>query len=153
LATPTCSRRTSCDSSQLTWLRGNIPKRGGQDAIADLEEDFSSGRLQLVDMLWCKALLWAADLSRKYTPNLGTRTLDVLHVASAQALDCRVFVTYDDRQAKLARATYGARTFGAPTFGSSTPEDWISADATFDRPTFAVSISAPGQRRATAIGL
>jgi len=88
----------------LAVFRGDIPKRVGQEAIADLEEDFSCGRLYLVDMLWRKALLWAAELSQKHTPNLGTRTLDVLHVASAQALACRVFVTYDDRQAKLARA-------------------------------------------------
>lgn len=36
--------------------------------------------------------------------DLGTRTLDVLHVASAVALGAQRFVTYDIRQAALAKA-------------------------------------------------
>lgn len=51
-----------------------------------------------------KVLKQAADLSQEHTPKLGTRTLDVLHVAAALVLGCRNFVTYDDRQAALARA-------------------------------------------------
>jgi len=73
-------------------------------ALADLEEDLADGRLSLVDLLWRKALDRSAELSRKHTPKIGTRTLDVLHVASAKSLRCRTFVTYDDRQAELARA-------------------------------------------------
>ena len=37
----------------------------------------------LVDLLWRRALKHAAELSREHTPKLGTRTLDVLHVATA----------------------------------------------------------------------
>jgi predicted nucleic acid-binding protein len=46
----------------------------------------------------------AAELSREHTSKLGTRTLDVLHVASAVTLGSRIFVTYDDGQAALAKA-------------------------------------------------
>ena len=46
----------------------------------------------------------AQKLSRDHASTLGTRTLDVLHVASAKELGCRDFVTNDDRQAKLAQA-------------------------------------------------
>ena len=38
------------------------------------------------------------------TPRLGTRTLDVLHVVSALALQADTFYTFDTRQAKLAAA-------------------------------------------------
>ena len=38
------------------------------------------------------------------TPTLGTSSLDVLHVASAQVLGCRRFVSYDERQLALAKA-------------------------------------------------
>ena len=53
---------------------------------------------------WRRALDTAADLSRRHTPLLGTRSLDVLHVASALTLGMTGLVTYDDRQAKLVRA-------------------------------------------------
>jgi predicted nucleic acid-binding protein len=43
-------------------------------------------------------------LARRHTSKLGTRTLDVVHVASALILGPEVFYTFDRRQAKLARA-------------------------------------------------
>lgn len=46
----------------------------------------------------------AIRLSRQFTPKLGTRTLDVLHVAVAMSLQPDVFFTFDRRQGKLARA-------------------------------------------------
>lgn len=44
------------------------------------------------------------ELSRVYTPQLGTRTIDTLHVAAALELKADRFWTFDDRQAKLAKA-------------------------------------------------
>lgn len=46
----------------------------------------------------------AKQISRRQTPRLGTRTLDVLHVASAAVLQADKFYTFDGRQRKLARA-------------------------------------------------
>ena len=54
--------------------------------------------------LWRAALDRTAELSRTHTAKLGTRALDVLHVASALELGARTFVTYDTRQAALAKA-------------------------------------------------
>jgi predicted nucleic acid-binding protein len=45
-----------------------------------------------------------ADLGRRYAPKLGVRTLDTLHVACALELKADRFWTFDDRQAKLAKA-------------------------------------------------
>jgi predicted nucleic acid-binding protein len=92
------------NSIALAVFRRDISKEAGRDAIGDLENDLEEGRLRIADLLWRKALQASAELSRTHTPTLGTRTLDVLHVASALALDCRRFVTYDDRQAALAKA-------------------------------------------------
>lgn len=50
-----------------------------------------------------------ADLARRYGPKLGVRTLDSLHVACALELKADGFWTFDERQAKLARAE-GLRT-------------------------------------------
>lgn len=91
------------NSISLAVFRGDLRREDGQNALADLEDDIGEGRLHLVDVMWRQALLRAADLSRAHTSMLGTRTLDVLHVSTALVLECRVFVTYDDRQAKLAK--------------------------------------------------
>jgi predicted nucleic acid-binding protein len=46
----------------------------------------------------------AIRLSQKHSSRIGTRTLDVLHVAAALALRARSFYTFDHSQAELARA-------------------------------------------------
>ena len=46
----------------------------------------------------------ARQLSRKRTATLGTRTLDILHVAAALVLHAESFSTFDRAQAQLARA-------------------------------------------------
>ena len=45
-----------------------------------------------------------AELARRYGPKLGVRTLDSLHVACALQLKAEQFWTFDERQAKLAKA-------------------------------------------------
>jgi predicted nucleic acid-binding protein len=45
-----------------------------------------------------------ADLARRHGPKLGVRTLDSLHVACALQLEAEQFWTFDERQAKLAKA-------------------------------------------------
>lgn len=54
----------------------------------------------LVPEAWEKAL----DLARRHSAKLGTRTLDLLHVAAAIVLRAEVLYTFDDRQRKLAHA-------------------------------------------------
>lgn len=56
--------------------------------------------LPFASEMWDKA----AELSRLHTAAIGTRTLDVLHVAAALLLKPDVFFTFDKRQAKLAKA-------------------------------------------------
>jgi len=73
-------------------------------AFAALDDDFETGRYRQTDLLWRLALKRAGELSREHTPVLGTRSLDVLHVASALELGLRRFVSFDERQQKLARA-------------------------------------------------
>jgi predicted nucleic acid-binding protein len=46
----------------------------------------------------------AATLARTHVAKPGTRTLDSLHVAAALELKAERFWTFDDRQAKLAKA-------------------------------------------------
>lgn len=46
----------------------------------------------------------AERLSALHSETLGTRSLDILHVASALVLGAKDFLTFDQRQAALARA-------------------------------------------------
>jgi predicted nucleic acid-binding protein len=46
----------------------------------------------------------AAQISSRRTAKVGTRTLDLLHVASAVFLQTEKFCTFDKKQAELARA-------------------------------------------------
>lgn len=89
----------------LAAHRGFITATVLQAALAALDDDFEQGRYRLADLLWRAVLKRAADLSRAHTPALGTRSLDVLHVASALELGLKRFVTFDERQRQLALAT------------------------------------------------
>ena len=88
----------------LAEFRREVGQADARGILADLDADIEGGRLALVDVPWRRMLDQALRLTQTYTPTLGTRTLDVLHVASAQVLECRDFVTYDARQAALAEA-------------------------------------------------
>ena len=89
--------------------RKEIDEVVARAAVADFETDVREGRLAIVDVLWRRTLDLAAELSTQHTAVLGTRTLDVLHVATAVTLEAKRFVSYDDRQAALAKAA-GLRT-------------------------------------------
>jgi predicted nucleic acid-binding protein len=47
----------------------------------------------------------AERLSAVHSEKLGTRSLDILHVASAMVLGSTSFLTFDRRQAALARVS------------------------------------------------
>jgi len=89
----------------LAAFRGAITSDAKNDGLASFDEDFADGRYLQADLLWRATLLRAGELSRKHTPALGCRSLDVLHVASALELGLRNFLTFDLRQQRLARAT------------------------------------------------
>jgi len=84
-------------------FRGQISATDAQSLYVDLERDLNSG-------LWKKnafpelAFDRCANLARRYGATFGVRTLDSLHVACALELKAGRFWTFDQRQAKLARA-------------------------------------------------
>jgi len=88
----------------LAAFRGDITTDAKNDALASFDEDIAEGRYVQADLLWRATLQRAGELSRKHTPTLGCRSLDVLHVASALELGLRYFFTFDLRQRRLARA-------------------------------------------------
>jgi predicted nucleic acid-binding protein len=83
---------------------GQLNPDGLAEALADFSSDFISGHLRQAEILWRAALNQAAELSERHTPKLGTRSLDVLHVACALELKFRLFLTFDTDQQQLAVA-------------------------------------------------
>jgi len=92
------------NSFSLAVHHGLIEAEAADAARTDLEADIEHGGLTLVDTLWRRTLDLTRELSRRHSARIGTRTLDVLHVASAITLEATHLVTYDVRQTALARA-------------------------------------------------
>ena len=72
-------------------------------ALRHLDEDFASGILIRPPLDWPEVFEAAGLLSDRYAATLGCRPLDLLHVASAKILKAQGFLTFDKRQATLAR--------------------------------------------------
>lgn len=89
-------------------FQGKITRANAEKVFHDLQQDRLSG-LWVEIALPDSAFELCADLAHRYGPTLGTRTLDTLHVACAMEFGADQFLTFDERQAKLARAV-GLRT-------------------------------------------
>lgn len=84
-------------------FRAKLSSAQAQQMHAGFEHDRAVGRWLSVSLPE-HAFDLCADLARRHGPKLGTRTLDSLHVACALELNAERFWTFDERQAKLARA-------------------------------------------------
>jgi predicted nucleic acid-binding protein len=72
-------------------------------ALSLIDEDLESGMLLRPTLSWVDVFRHAEALSRRYSRVLGSRSLDLLHVASCVLLEAEDFLTFDDRQGVLAR--------------------------------------------------
>ena len=84
-------------------FRGSLTAEDARQIDSQLISDRNAGvfREHLVPEM---AFDLCADLARRFGPSLAMRTLDSLHVACALELKAERFWTYDERQAKLAKA-------------------------------------------------
>ena len=79
-------------------------------SLTDADLIFDSLKRDRAEGLWLETAIpenafeVCADLGRRYAPKFGMRTLDTLHVACALELKAEQFWTFDERQAKLAKA-------------------------------------------------
>src|SRR3954468_1208207 len=88
----------------LAAFRRDISTNALRDALASMEEDFATGRYVHADVPWRPALRRAEDISREHTPEIGCPAVDLFHVACALELRLPNFLTFDERQRRLARA-------------------------------------------------
>ena len=86
----------------LARFRGEIDADTRNAAWAHIQQDIHDGVLAHVVPATAAVYERAAELSDRYGPSIGVRTLDVLHVAAALALGSNMLLSLDQRQRALA---------------------------------------------------
>ena len=89
---------------RLRVFRGEISPRQRDASLNLLLSDLAGGLLAHVQPPLAEVMTESERLSASHSERLGTRSLDILHVAAALVLGSGVFITFDNRQAKLAKA-------------------------------------------------
>lgn len=89
---------------RLRVFRGEISGAERDASLNTALADLAAGVLVVRDPALAEVTTEAERLSALYTETLGTRSLDILHVAACLVLGLPDFLTFDHRQAKLAKA-------------------------------------------------
>lgn len=71
--------------------------------VNTINNDVHTSVLRRVHPNWGIVFRHSLEISGRNTRSIGSRSLDILHVAIALSSGCRRFLTFDDRQACLAR--------------------------------------------------
>lgn len=72
-------------------------------SISAIDTDLGSNVLKRPELNWLDVFRRAQDLSKRLSIRSGSRSLDLLHVASCLLIPCPEFLTFDERQAVIAR--------------------------------------------------
>jgi len=70
-----------------------------------LHDDIENQRLVRLSLDLDRVFADADELSRLYSSKCLSRSLDLLHVAAARVATCTIFISADDRQLAVAKAT------------------------------------------------
>lgn len=84
---------------------GHLKMEECQQIVRTLEEDIHEGTLTRPGLNWGELFIEAFNISATHSRWLGSRSLDILHVMIALQIDCTHFLTFDERQARLAKKT------------------------------------------------
>lgn len=76
-----------------------------RSVLRQLRDDLESQRLVHVSLDLDQVFTQAGDLSNLHTAKHLARSLDLLHVAAAHVATCTTFVSADDRQLAVAKAS------------------------------------------------
>ena len=90
---------------ELLVGRGLLSRDEARAVQRQLRDDIESHRLLPVSVDLSQAFADASELSRDHSAKLLTRSLDLLHVAAAHLVSCSRFVSADDRQLAVAKAS------------------------------------------------
>ncbi len=90
------------NSLELRVFRGELSSRAARSAYADWQTDLADGLFELRQLPenWIRR---SHTIAQQQTARVGTRTLDLIHVAAALELEADAFFSFDERQRRLAR--------------------------------------------------
>ena len=91
------------NAMRLKVFRQEITTAEMHQSIAAFEQDMVMGRWQRPTLVTATVEQKAGELSTLPSARLGCRTLDIIHVVAALVIGTREFITFDGRQAALAR--------------------------------------------------
>ena len=89
---------------RLRVFRREITVAEGDASLNAALADLATGVLTASAPPLAETMIEAERLSATHSRKLGTRSLDILHVAAGLVLGLAEFLTFDKRQASLARA-------------------------------------------------
>ena len=87
---------------QLKQFRNEIPAEEAIQIISKLDEHEKKGIYFRPLLDWSAVFNNAINLSKNHSSITGSRSLDILHVASALSISSDRFLSLDERQSKLA---------------------------------------------------
>ncbi len=88
---------------QLRLFRKELTATEAQAAYAAVQSDIAAG-IYVLQPLSAVVFEGAKRLSLKCVAGIGSRSLDMLHVAAALATGAEALLSLDDKQRKLAKA-------------------------------------------------
>ena len=89
---------------RLRVFRGEITVEQRKAAFREIESDVEQNILAHTPIPWTDTFREAEALAASHNETLGVRSFDLLHVALAIAFGATEFLTFDARQAALAKA-------------------------------------------------
>jgi predicted nucleic acid-binding protein len=90
---------------ELLVGRSLITRDDCRKILEQLEEDLDAQRLMALSCDLDAVFTRAGEFSKLHTAKLLARSLDLLHVAAAHVASCTKFVSADDRQLAVAKAS------------------------------------------------
>ncbi len=87
---------------RLKRFRGEITRAQEAAAIRMFKADVDAGRFERISYDLSAVFIRAEQLSGRFSGVMGTRSLDLWHVAAALEAGCQAFASCDSRQRKAA---------------------------------------------------
>ena len=87
---------------RLKRFRREITKQAEAAAIQLFRDDVKAGRLERPEYDLVEVFRGAEKLSARHSGDVGSRSLDLLHIAAALEAGCTAFASFDERQRKVA---------------------------------------------------
>ncbi len=89
---------------QLAVFRKALTPRQAMLKKRLFQEDVANGIFTILPVPAATLFAKSAELADRHSARLGTRSLDLMHIAAALLLGAETFLSFDERQLKAAKA-------------------------------------------------